>query len=69
MNGVRRRPVHPGVAAEENSKPYFGGKDIMKKTGLPQDISRIERLGRLKRIHDFSLQDIREAIRKLQQDS
>jgi hypothetical protein len=43
--------------------------DIIKKAGLPEDISLIERLGRLKRIYNFSIQDIREAIRKLQQDS
>jgi len=44
-------------------------RDIIKKAGLPDDISLVECLGRLKRIHDFSIQDIREAIRKLQQDS
>jgi hypothetical protein len=47
-------------------KTGIRASDIIKLAGLPADISRTERLGRLKRIHGFSIQNIRDAILKLQ---
>jgi hypothetical protein len=42
---------------------------IIKKAGLPPEISLIERLGRLKRMYNFTIQDIRDAVLILQQDN
>lgn len=46
-------------------KTGIPARDIIDLVGLPLDISRTEGLGRLKRVYEFSIQDIREAIRKL----
>jgi hypothetical protein len=47
-------------------KTGIPASDIIRQAGLPAEISLRERLGRLKRIHHFNIQDIRDAILELQ---
>jgi hypothetical protein len=82
--GSRREPCDDIEMTHESPEVAITGQDsfqsierrtgihsgaIIKKAGLPADISIIERLGRLKRIYNFTIQDIRDAIRMLQQDN
>ncbi|MCK4835243.1 MAG: DUF4405 domain-containing protein [Candidatus Aminicenantes bacterium] len=67
---IQRESIYISITGQDSletiqEKTGISAKEIVNLLGLPEDISRTERLGILRRRYSFGIHDVREAVRRL----